>query len=635
MKSAKKNYLSRMLYLAIVMMLSAVFIVGTPTVFVRASEKINNPVMDKKEVTTWDCIYFGNYPQSSDGQGGFAIEPIKWRVLSINGNDAFLMSDQILDSMPFNEKRKGVADDYIDYCLWERSTIRSWLNGYEASSNKNGIDYTENNFINKAFNKEEQDAIITTTVVNDKEVEYPHTEDDRNRKNTMDKVYLADINEVTSLVYGFTEDDEETFTRTVTNTAYAAAGGSSKSTGMKGVGEKNSWILRSPGEYSCYCDFINFNGAYDDLLVDGNSNSSTDHGVRPVIHLDLSNTNLWKYAGQVKSLKDQKITVNASYIKTYGDPTFSLNAKTNGDGTLSYRSNNEDVVKVDKNGKVSIVGAGSATVFVTASETGEYSQVTRTVGITVRKAVPTLNVVNYTKTYGEKAFNLNVKADDKLKYHSNNVKVATVDENGKVTIKGVGTATVTIEESKNYQTAIVTITVKKASQSITAKNVSKVYGAKAFNLGAKASSKLTYKSSNTKVVTVDKNGKVTVKGPGVSKITVSASETANYLKASKTITVKVAPKKATITKVTSSKAKTLVVTWKKDSTVTGYQIQYATNKKFTSAKTVTVSKASTVKKTISKLKSKKTYYIRIRSYKKANSTTIYGAYSATKKIKIK
>ena len=637
MKNAKKTYLSRILSLAVIMMLSAVFIVGTPTVFVKASEKINNPVIDKNEITTWDCIYFGHYPQSSDGQGGFVNEPIKWRVLLVNGNDAFLMSDKILDSMPFNIEKKNDTSNYIDYCLWERSTIRSWLNGYDASSNKTGIDYSKDNFINTAFNEAEQNAIKTTTVINDKAVEFPHTDDDRNRKNTNDKVYLLDLNESFSTIYGFTDSEEATPARVVVNTAYAAAGGSSKGTGMRGEGEKNSWILRSPGEYSCYCDFIEANGSYDEELVDGNANSSTDHGVRPVLHLDLSNTDLWQYAGQVKALKEQKVTANSTYVKTYGDPVFHLNAKVSGNGSLSYVSDDENVVKVDENGNATIVGAGTAKITVTASETQEYAKASRIVTVNVKKAIPTLTTTDYTKTYGDKAFNLGAKANTSLTYASNNTKVATVDKAGKVTVKGAGTAKITITtvENANYETATATatITVKKAKQTVNAKDVSKVYGSKAFNLGATAKGKLNYKSSDTKVATVDKNGKVTVKTPGIANITITAAETTNYVKASKTVKLTISPKKVTFSKLTA-KAKIMTVTWKKDLTVTGYQIQYATNKKFTNAKTVKITKASTTKKTISKLKSKKTYYVRIRSYKKSGSNNIYGAYSLVKKVKI-
>ncbi|MBQ4529574.1 MAG: fibronectin type III domain-containing protein [Lachnospiraceae bacterium] len=96
------------------------------------------------------------------------------------------------------------------------------------------------------------------------------------------------------------------------------------------------------------------------------------------------------------------------------------------------------------------------------------------------------------------------------------------------------------------------------------------------------------------------------------------------------------PKKSTISKVTNVKGKKLKVVWKKDKTVTGYQIQIATNKKFTKGKkTYTIKKASTTSKTITGLKKKKTYYVKVRAYKASGSKKVYGKYSAIKKVTIK
>lgn len=104
---------------------------------------------------------------------------------------------------------------------------------------------------------------------------------------------------------------------------------------------------------------------------------------------------------------------------------------------------------------------------------------------------------------------------------------------------------------------------------------------------------------------------------------------------SKVAKITIAPKKAVISSVKSTKSKTMVVKWKKDTSVTGYQIQYSTNSKFKSAKTVTVAKNKTTFVTIEKLKSKKTYYVRVREYKKVSGKNIYGAWSKVKTTKIK
>lgn len=84
----------------------------------------------------------------------------------------------------------------------------------------------------------------------------------------------------------------------------------------------------------------------------------------------------------------------------------------------------------------------------------------------------------------------------------------------------------------------------------------------------------------------------------------------------------------------NSSGKKMKVTWKKKSKATGYQIQYSTSSKFSSVKTVTVSKNSTTSKTISGLKKGKTYYVRIRTYKTASGKKFYSGWSSTKKVKI-
>ena len=96
------------------------------------------------------------------------------------------------------------------------------------------------------------------------------------------------------------------------------------------------------------------------------------------------------------------------------------------------------------------------------------------------------------------------------------------------------------------------------------------------------------------------------------------------------------PKATSLTTLKAGKGQ-LTVKWKKQSTQTsGYQIQYSTSSKFASGnKKVKVSSAKTTSKAITKLKSKKNYYVRIRTYKTVNGKTYYSSWSAVKKIKVK
>lgn len=101
----------------------------------------------------------------------------------------------------------------------------------------------------------------------------------------------------------------------------------------------------------------------------------------------------------------------------------------------------------------------------------------------------------------------------------------------------------------------------------------------------------------------------------------------------KTFTIK--PKPTSISKLTAGKKK-FTVKWKKQIVqTTGYQIQYSISSKFKSAKTATVSKNRTISKTISKLKAKKKYYVRIRTYKTVNGKKIYSSWSKVKTVTTK
>lgn len=97
-----------------------------------------------------------------------------------------------------------------------------------------------------------------------------------------------------------------------------------------------------------------------------------------------------------------------------------------------------------------------------------------------------------------------------------------------------------------------------------------------------------------------------------------------------------AKKKPSVKKVTAKK-KALTVKWGKVTSAKGYQIQYSTSKSFTkkTTKTKTVNSAKTVSATVSKLKAKKKYYVRIRAYKTSGGKKVYSDWSAAKSIKTK
>lgn len=193
--------------------------------------------MEIGQKVTWDCVYFGSYPQSevdssetvytalqnasgwdseneitisgnkyrrmkkddaeyayaekdnTEGEEGhyhwaddttwhyFRYEPIKWRVLQTSGNRALLLSDMALDDKVY----AATMNDHI----WKNSRIRNWLNGY-------GTDFQNENFIGSAFSGAEQQSIQTSTLDEGNQVK--------------DKIFLLSPSEIQEKTYGFLKE---------------------------------------------------------------------------------------------------------------------------------------------------------------------------------------------------------------------------------------------------------------------------------------------------------------------------------------------------------------------------------------------------------------------------------------------
>lgn len=218
----------------------------------------------------------------------------------------------------------------------------------------------------------------------------------------------------------------------------------------------------------------------------------------------------------------------------------------------------------------------------------------------------------------------------------------TVDEvNYKVTYpsgrKEVGSYKVSIQFIGDRYSGSLTRTfkIKQASQTIKVTDWKKVLGDTAFDSGVeleKGNGKLTYVTSNKSVATVTSKGKITPKSIGQATITVIASATKNYKDATASFIVVVNPKKMSLSSVVSGTNANMTVKWKKNTTVTGYRIQYAMKSDFSNAKTITVSSKATVTKNISGLTEGKKYFVRIQSYKTVSKLKYYSDWSNYKTV---
>ena len=239
---------------------------------------------------TWDCLWFGSYPQSQitaedreiytiltnidnwnkngdviientkyhkTEKDYFKYEPIKWRILQSENGEAFLLSDVILDKQAYNEN-----DEYI---TWKESSLRAWLN---------------DKFMNRAFSDEEKEKINITEVVNKDNPVFGT----KGGKNTSDKIFLLSLAEVSrkkdGKKYGLLDDEM----KACENSDFSK--------------KVSWWWLRSPGDDRYCAAVVNSDGW---VYGDGSRVNGSDDGVRPALHLNLSSSNLFSYAGIVSS----------------------------------------------------------------------------------------------------------------------------------------------------------------------------------------------------------------------------------------------------------------------------------------------------------------------------------------------
>ena len=312
------------------------------------------------------------------------------------------------------------------------------------------------------------------------------------------------------------------------------------------------------------------------------------------------------------------------------------------DGNYTLQKNTDYTVKCSNN-----VNAGNAELEITGA--GNYSG-TYKAGFLIEQTEPSLKFDKKTITvkYGTKPFlcALSEKTTDgTITYSSSNPKAVVVDPaTGKVTIKGGGTAAIMAYAAKgtNYTagSTFCTIKVTKRSNTIKASNIRRTWYAKArkISINAKVYGKAPLKySSSSKSVKVDKKGRITIaaKFTGSARITIRSSATAGYNAATKSITVTVNPAETTLMTAKNLSGRKAQITWKKNRYVTGYEIQYSVNKNFRSGSKKTVSGVSKTKYTLTKLQKNKTYYVRIRTYKKSGTKKYYSSWSKVKAVRIR
>lgn len=223
----------------------------------------------------------------------FRYDPIKWRVIEINGSEVMLLADRQLDCTAYNTVSRDVR--------WENSTLRSFLNGYGADRNLSGEGFDSNpqsSFYGTAFSESEKECIISGAVENPENPRY-HTDCG---DTVNDKVFILSIDEMfgsSAARHGFyTGGGVDDPARRFRPSMYAKARGTWYSP-VEGYKGNTFWYMRTNGytlsNAAYICDF-----GY--IYSRGTDVSCNDSGVLPAIRVDISKTDLIP-AGTVSSGK--------------------------------------------------------------------------------------------------------------------------------------------------------------------------------------------------------------------------------------------------------------------------------------------------------------------------------------------
>ena len=231
------------------------------------------------------------------------------------------------------------------------------------------------------------------------------------------------------------------------------------------------------------------------------------------------------------------------------------------DPTVTWKSSNANVASVDANGTVTAKAVGTATITVTTNDGGKTAACTVTVqpapvSVTGVSVSPTTLTIQVGQTQKLTATVSPSNATDKtVAWKSSSENIASVDTNGNVTAKAVGTATITVTTNDGAKTATCRVTVQSATIPVTGVSVSPTsltmqVGEKQKLTAMVSPSNATdktvmWKSGIPNVASVDANGYVTANGAGNTTITV----TTNDGKQTATCSVTVMPVQVTITKI--------------------------------------------------------------------------------------
>ena len=362
------------------------------------------------------------------------------------------------------------------------------------------------------------------------------------------------------------------------------------------------------------------------------------------------------------------ITLNNSTLSLTTGQNFTLQAMLSPSNAtnkeVTWESSDAGVAAVSKDGVVTAKKAGKATIVAKAAdESGKYASCVVTVteakkevtGVTLNKSSLNLGVG------GSEVLSATVLPADAINkqvtWLSSTPSVATVSQSGVVTGVKEGTTQISVITADGSKTAICSVTVsgqaqtepgtqtggiidpatgKTAAATFSGMEIELDYTSTAYNGSDKEPGVAIQDASGNDLTedvdyTLDYYNNLTV-----GKATVIVSGKGKYAGVIAGARFTIKPKTVTVKSVKKASSRKLNVVWASHKTqTTGFQVRYATTKKFKSGtyKTITLTSKSATSKALTKLKAGKTYYVKVRAYKTVDGKKIYSSWSKVKSAK--
>lgn len=653
-----KRILSLLLIMAILLTTSGIPVQAeTAEQQTRARTMPSNPVHhctkkdDGTDYTDWSYVYFGSYPQTEvtgtaltsaitgaayDANGDawidgtkyrrisksdtnfdsffgsstyryFKWERIKWKVLSNDESTLFIVAEKGLDCKDYHDPGTSIT--------WENCTLRDWLN---------------NSFYYTAFSNSEQRAIISQNVLNEDNPEYG-TE---GGNNTHDKVYLLSIGEATNLSYGFCETYSTcSASRYLKPSDYAHARGVCISTSPVDAGKDGYW-LRSPGNSTYHAAHIGNNGY---ILRSGYGVSTLSHAVVPALHINLS-SDLWFIVDDESSGETNDKSICTEHDWSEGMiskfPTCTEKGEKEYTCTVCGETKTEEIIAVGHQ-NTEIRNKQDVTCEADGYSGDTYCKdcyaKIESGRVIAATGMHTWNNGEETKSptcskKGEKEYVCIVCGATKKEELE---EVAHTYEI--ITTKATTSANGIIKEECETCGNIKSNNVIYAVKSVTLESSSYVYN------GMERKPPIIVKDSSGNVISNNYYTVIYKHNKEIGEAAVIVNLKGNYT-GTVTKTFTIIPKGISILGKIEASTKGFQVKWKKQKkNITGFQVQYSTSRKFKKKATVTktVKKNSTTKLTVKKLKPKKKYYVRIRTYKTVKGKKYCSSWSRFKTVTTK